>query len=91
MNLAKLSANGQITIPVEIRRQLDLKPGDKVLFSANANGEIVISNASIDALRKAQGAFYNAAKEMGIESDEDVQTLISEIRALRNSHNENNR
>ena len=32
MNLAKLSANGQITVPVEIRRALGLKEGDKVLF-----------------------------------------------------------
>ena len=30
MNLAKVSANGQITLPVEIRRLLDLKAGDKV-------------------------------------------------------------
>ena len=32
MNLAKISANGQITVPVEIRRQLGLKSGDKILF-----------------------------------------------------------
>ncbi len=32
MNLAKISANGQITVPVEIRRLLGLKSGDKILF-----------------------------------------------------------
>ncbi len=32
MNLAKISANGQITVPVETRRLLGLKPGDKILF-----------------------------------------------------------
>ena len=31
MNLAKISANGQITVPVEIRRQLGLKSGDKLI------------------------------------------------------------
>ena len=46
MNLAKISANGQITVSVEIRRQLDLKSGDKILFLQKQNGEIVISNAS---------------------------------------------
>ena len=40
MNLAKISANGQITVPVEIRRQLGLKSGDKMLFFQNQNGEI---------------------------------------------------
>ena len=28
MNLAKISSNGQITVPVEIRRRLGLKAGD---------------------------------------------------------------
>ena len=32
MNLAKISANGQITVPVEIRRLLGLKSGDKILL-----------------------------------------------------------
>lgn len=29
MNLAKVSGNGQITVPVEIRRRLNIKEGDK--------------------------------------------------------------
>lgn len=35
MNLAKISANGQITLPMEIRRLLGLKSGDKILFYPN--------------------------------------------------------
>ena len=62
MNLAKISANGQITVPVEIRRQLGLKSGDKILFLQNQNGEIVVSNASAAAIRKAQTAFAGAAE-----------------------------
>ncbi|MCC8141781.1 MAG: AbrB/MazE/SpoVT family DNA-binding domain-containing protein [Lachnospiraceae bacterium] len=46
MNLAKVSANGQITVPVEIRRALGLQSGDKVLFWSNQDGEIVLKNAS---------------------------------------------
>ena len=38
MNLAKISANGQITVPVEIRQQLGLKSGDKLLFLQKQNG-----------------------------------------------------
>ena len=80
MNLAKISANGQITVPVEIRRQLGLKSGDKILFLQNQNGEIVISNASAAAIRKAQSAFSGAAEAMGVSSEEDVQALIDEMR-----------
>lgn len=80
MNLAKISSNGQITVPVEIRRLLGLKSGDKILFFQKQNGEIVISNASAQAIRKAQSAFTGAAEEMGISSEDDVQALVDEIR-----------
>lgn len=80
MNLAKISANGQITVPVEIRRKLGLKSGDKILFLQNQNGEIVVSNASAAAIRKAQAAFVGAAEEMGISSEEDIQKLVEEVR-----------
>ena len=43
MNLAKISANGQITLPVEIRRSLGLRSGDKVLFLQNQNGDIILT------------------------------------------------
>lgn len=80
MNLAKVSANGQITLPVEIRRLLGLKSGDKVLFFQKQDGEIVMSNASAKAIRKAQAAFSGAAEEMGVFSEEDVQALVNETR-----------
>jgi len=44
MNLAKISNNGQITLPVEIRRDLNVKPGDKLVFLRNKNGEIIVQN-----------------------------------------------
>lgn len=80
MNLAKISANGQITVPIEIRRLLGLKTGDKILFYQKQNGEVVLRNASAQAIRKAQSAFSGAAEVMGISSEEDVQTLVDEVR-----------
>ena len=80
MNLAKISASGQITVPVEIKRQLGLKSGDKILFLQNQNGEIVISNASAAALRKAQTAFTGAAEAMRVSNEDDIQTLVDEVR-----------
>ena len=80
MNLAKISSNGQITVPVEIRRLLGLKSGDKILFLQKQNGEIVVSNASAQAIRKAQAAFSSVAEEMGVFSEADVQALVDEVR-----------
>lgn len=77
---SKISANGQITVPVEIQRLLGLKSGDKILFYQNQDEEIVLSNASAQAVRKAQSAFSGAAEAMGISSEEDVQTLVDEVR-----------
>jgi len=80
MNLARVSANGQVTVPVEIRRKLNLREGDKILFFERGNGEVVIDNASITAITKAQEAFKGAAKDFGVNSEEDVQKLINDIR-----------
>ena len=80
MNLAKISSNGQITVPVEIRGALGLKSGDKILFFEKPDGEVVITNASTNAIRKAQRAFEGAADSMGIKNEDDVQALIDEVR-----------
>jgi antitoxin PrlF len=63
MNLAKVSTNGQVTVPVEIRKKLNLKEGDKILFFERAGGEIVINNASATAIVNAQKAFEGADKD----------------------------
>lgn len=80
MNLAKISVNGQITIPAEIRRLLGLKSGDEILFFQNTNGEVVINNASAQAIYKAQRAFADVAEEIGVYNEDDVQDLVNEVR-----------
>jgi AbrB family looped-hinge helix DNA binding protein len=80
MNLAKVSANGQVTVPVEIRKKLNLKEGDKIIFFERRDGEVVINNASTTAIINAQKAFKGAAREFGVNSEEDVQRLVNEVR-----------
>jgi AbrB family looped-hinge helix DNA binding protein len=86
MNLAKISANGQITVPVEIRKKLNLKEGDKILFFERNNGEVVINNASATAIINAQKAFEGAAKDFGVKSEDDVQRLVDEVRYCKKKH-----
>ena len=80
MNLAKISANGQITVPVEIRRLLMIREGDKILFTQNEDGNVMIGNASKTALANAQLAFSDIANELGNPSEEDIQSWVDEIR-----------
>lgn len=79
MNLAKVSANGQVTVPIEIRKKLRIKEGDKLLF-IERDGQIVIDNASATAIVRTQEAFAGAAKDFGVSSDDDVQKLVDEVR-----------
>lgn len=83
MELARVT-KGQVTIPAAIRNMLGIRDGDKILF-AEDGGKIVLTNASTNALLKAQEAFEGVAEELGIQSEEDVVKLVKEIRAERGS------
>jgi AbrB family looped-hinge helix DNA binding protein len=80
MNLVRLSANGQITVPTEIRKLLGLKSGDKILLYQNKSGEIVLDNASANALYKVQNAMEGVAERLGLRDEDDVQKLVDEVR-----------
>jgi AbrB family looped-hinge helix DNA binding protein len=42
MATATLTSKGQITIPIEVRKKLGLKTGDRIGFIENENGEFVL-------------------------------------------------
>ncbi len=79
MDMAKISSKGQITIPIEIRKKLNLKEGDKVLFIQEGD-KIIFANASIIALEKIQKEMKGEAEKVGIKSEEDVMQLVKEVR-----------
>ena len=79
MELAKVTSKRQVTIPVEIRRKLGIKNGDKVLF-IEESGRVYMMNSSMDALREAQRAFAGEAERVGIKDDDDVMAMIKELR-----------
>lgn len=82
MELAKITSKGQITIPIDIRRKLGVKEGDKILF-VEEQGRIIMMNSSMDALRKAQAAFAGEAERLGLKDEQDVADLVSELRRER--------
>jgi AbrB family looped-hinge helix DNA binding protein len=75
MNLAKVSHDGQITVPTEIRRVLKLKEGDKILFFQKENGEIVVNNTSLIAIQEAQDAVAG--------SNYSEEEILADIMKLR--------
>ncbi len=79
MELAKVTSKGQITIPIDIRRKLRIKEGDKILF-IEEGGKIYILNSSMDALKEAQAEFTGEAKSKVIKNEEDIITMVKEFR-----------
>jgi AbrB family looped-hinge helix DNA binding protein len=56
MNISKVSAKFQIVIPKELRKQLNIKPGQKVALSLDKNKNIKISTANpLDELSRKFG------------------------------------
>ena len=79
MELAKITSNGQITLPPSIRRNLNLKDGGKVAF-IEQNGVYTIINPLSLAIESAQKAFEGEAERLGLKTDEDVVNLVKEVR-----------
>lgn len=82
MNLAKVTTKGQITIPIEIRKKLGVREGDKILFLEDG-GRIFLMNSSMNALRNAQADFAGAAEEAGLQSEEDLIRMLADFRRER--------
>jgi len=79
MELAKITTKGQITIPIAIRRKLNLQDGDKVAF-IEQDGEYKIINPTKSVISEAQKAFAGLADELGLKSEEDVINLCKQVR-----------
>lgn len=79
MDLAKVMSKGQVTIPISVRRKLNLKEGDKLLF-IEKDGNIVIANSAMVAIQNVQNAFEGEAERLGLETERDVVDLVDEVR-----------
>lgn len=51
---ATMTSKGQVTVPVELRRVLGLRPGDKLVFAQDAAGKIYIE-AHTDTMADLRG------------------------------------
>ena len=79
MNLARITAKGQITIPIEIRKDLGVKEGDKVAFIKSDQG-IMLVNSNKIAWKNLQKAMEDETEKAGLKSEEDVVQYCKEIR-----------
>ena len=79
MEISRVTSKGQITIPVEIRKKLNLKTGDKVVFIEDGD-KVIFANSSMVALRNFQQAMKGEAEKQGLSTEEDVNNLVKSVR-----------
>ena len=73
------SDKGQITLPISIRKKLQLKAGDKVVI-LEENGRFYMENSALMAFSKVANDFKGAAIEAGFNSEDEMQDYMQEIR-----------
>ena len=79
MEISRVTSKGQITIPVEIRKKLNLKTGDKVVFIEDGD-KVIFANSSMVALRNVQQIMKGEAEKQGLYTEEDVNNLVKSVR-----------
>ena len=79
MDIARISSKGQMTVPVSVRKALNLKSGDKVII-LEENGRYYIENAAMLAFNRVEDAFSGEAEKAGFKTEEDLQKYAEEIR-----------
>lgn len=79
MELAKITSKGQITLPISIRKMLNLKDGDKVAFIEKNGGFMVVNPVSL-AVDMGRESFKGEAKRLNLKNQNDVVNLVKEVR-----------
>ena len=80
--VAKVTSQGQITIPADIRKLLGVQPGGKVVFIQDGN-RVMMANATIEAFEQMQTAFAPEAERLGLKDEQDVVNMVKQVRAQR--------
>jgi AbrB family looped-hinge helix DNA binding protein len=79
MELAKITTRGQLTLPIAIRKKLNVQEGSKVVFLED-KGRIIIENAGMIALKEAREGMAGVAESLGVKDEQDVVDLIKDVR-----------
>lgn len=74
---AKITSKGQITVPLQVRRTLGVREGDRVMFKEHGSGEITVTAV------RAESSFarYRGIGNQGIGSGR--RAIIKKLRELR--------
>jgi len=66
MSTSTLTSKGQTTIPKDVRKRLNLRPGDRLEFVIDEDGRVLVLPASVDVSELA-GMLKPPARPVSVE------------------------
>ncbi len=78
IELGKISVRGQIAIPAEIRRKMDLQEGQRVLFVLE-NDTLMIKKVTTQTFAQITKPLKEAVKKSGLQ-EKDVPEIVQQFR-----------
>jgi len=66
MATSRLTSNGRITIPKELRERLGLRKGDRLVFRLDERGRLVVEPQVQDPLGRLPGLLHHLAGERSV-------------------------
>ncbi|MGO9605095.1 MAG: AbrB/MazE/SpoVT family DNA-binding domain-containing protein [Candidatus Binataceae bacterium] len=71
MSSSKVTRNGQTTIPIEIRKHLRLKTGDRIEFVVERDGKVAIIPKTVD-IKSLYGILSPAPRRASLNEMEEA-------------------
>ncbi|MBS3174882.1 AbrB/MazE/SpoVT family DNA-binding domain-containing protein [Candidatus Woesearchaeota archaeon] len=78
IEMGKISARGQIAIPAEIRREMDLQEGQRILFVLE-NDTLMIKKITTQTFSQITKPLKEAMKKTNLQ-EKDVPELLQQFR-----------
>ena len=79
---SRVTSKGQTTIPIEIRRKLKLKAGDRIDFHVQPDGTVVLIPLNVD-IRELKGMLGKPPRRLSIEQMDEAIREAAVERAMR--------
>ena len=79
MENIRVKPNGDISLPEAVRKEMNIKSGDKISIVKNGDGEYTIKTAREMLFDKIKVEVFNMADELGLTTVEEIRNLTAEL------------
>ena len=78
-------SGGVVRIPEEFMKKLKIQEGEKVIFTEDPKGNIILANSSLDILPTLECGFWDLGPKLGLSNEHDIVRFVNEFRKGRKS------